>query len=485
MTDNELLDRLALLERHASVLDTAESERCDWMQRAESIAGNYLDSVRANPAPARERRIPDRERLFCEEATPATEVFEHLESCIAHDGLRAGSGRLFGFIPGSGMYASALGDYLAAITNRYTGANFAAPEAARLERNVVKWLASELGYPETAAGDLTSGGSIANLTALVCAREAFSIEPARIASSVVYLTTQAHHCIGKALHILGLDHCVQRQVSQDSGFRMRPEALRELIREDRRTGLQPWLIIANAGSTDIGAVDPLDELAGIAGDEGLWLHVDGAYGAAFALCEPGRRKLAGMGASDSLIIDPHKGLFTPFGSGAVLLRNGSGLASSLSATGAYMSDASHLAESTLAEPHQQSLELSRHFRGLRLWLPLQLCGVAPFRAALEEKMLLARYAWECMQEMPGFETLNQPDLSILALRALPASGDSNAFNRSLINALQQEADVFLTSTELNGQLVIRLAIMALNTHRDDVDIALQRLQWHSHRLQQT
>lgn len=483
MSDSALLERLALLQHHAGALDADAPRRGDWMQRAERLARDYLDSVQARPAPARQRSVPVREYPFREEAAPASEVFAHLETCIARDGLRAGSGRLFGFIPGSGMYASALGDYLAAVTNRYTGANFAAPEAARLERDVVKWLAAELGYPPSAAGDLTSGGSIANLTALVCAREAFAIGPPAIADSVVYLTNQAHHCIGKALHILGLDTCVQRHVPHDGGFRLQPEALRQRIRGDRRAGLRPWLIIANAGSTDIGAVDPLDELAAIAREEGLWLHVDGAYGAAFALCDPGRRRLAGIDCGDSLIIDPHKGLFTPFGSGAVLLREGNGLAASLSATGAYMNDASHLADGAAVDSNQQSLELSRHFRGLRLWLPLQLCGVAPFRAALEEKLLLARYAWEQLQEQPGFETLNQPDLSILGLRALPGSGDGNAFNRRLLEEIQQEGEVFLTSTELNGQLVIRLAIMALNTHREDVDVALDRLQWHRRHLQ--
>lgn len=483
MSDQTLLARLTELQEHSRALDASASQRGDWRQHAERLAGSYLDRVQADPAPARERCRPAETLQFKEDPTAVSEVFAHLETCIARDGLRAGSGRLFGFIPGSGMYASALGDYLAAVTNRYTGANFAAPEAIRLERDLLAWLAAELGYPDTAAGDLTSGGSIANLTALVCAREAFAIDPPAIAGSVVYMTSQAHHCIGKALHILGLGSCVQRQIGQDDGFRMQPDSLMQQIREDRRNGLRPWLIIANAGSTDIGAVDPLQELASIASDEGLWLHVDGAYGATFALCDSGRQRLTGIGSSDSLIIDPHKGLFTPFGSGAVLLRDGARLSSSLSATGAYMSDASHLADGAAVDPHQQSLELSRHFRGLRLWLPLQLCGVSPFRSALEEKLLLALYAWEQLQEQPGFETLNKPDLSILGLRALPSRGNSNAFNRRLLDAIQQEGEVFLTSTELNGQMIIRLAIMALNTHKDDVDVALDRLQWHSRRLQ--
>jgi len=477
-----LQQRLQQLAASSGRLDATPAQRMDWRQRADALVETYLLALQQQPGGVRPRQREAEPLEFTEQPQQADKLFAVLRNCLADDGLRHGSGRLFGFIPGSGNYAAALGDYLAAASNRYTGARFAAPQAAQLEQQLLRWLAGEFGYPQTARGDLTSGGSIANLTALLCAREQRGLQPTDLPQQVIYLTAQAHHCIAKALHVLGLSGCVLRQVAMESTLRMVPGRLQQQISADRRDGLQPWLLIANAGSTDIGAVDPLTDLAAIAANEQLWLHVDGAYGAAFALCAPGRAKLAGMQHSDSLIVDPHKGLFTPFGSGVVLVRRGMELAAALSATGAYMSDASLLADDAELDAHQLSLELSRHFRGLRLWLPLQLYGLAAFRAALEEKLLLARYAWERLQQMPGFATFCAPDLTIVGLYACTGRNDQDEFNRRLLDAIQQEGEVFLTSTRLHDRLVIRLAVMAQNSHRDDVDLALDRLAWHRQRL---
>lgn len=477
-----LRQQLQQLAALSSRLDAGTAQRADWRRRADELVENYLQTLRQQPTGVRPRQRELTELSFSEQPQPPAELFALLQSCLADDGLRHGSGRLFGFIPGSGSYAAALGDYLAAATNRYTGARFAAPQAAVLEQQLLRWLAHEFGYPESARGDLTSGGSIANLTALLCAREQRGLQPADLSQQVIYLTAQAHHCIAKALHVLGLSHCELRHIEMDAGWRMSVHKLQQQISADRVAGLQPWLLIANAGSTDIGAVDPLSDLAEIARQEQLWLHVDGAYGAAFALCATGRKILAGLQLSDSLIVDPHKGLFVPFGSGVVLVRRGTELATALSATGDYMSDASLLAEGVELDAHQLSLELSRHFRGLRLWLPLQLYGLAQFRAALEEKLLLARYAWERLQQMPCFSTVGKPDLSIVGLFADVGSDRHDDFNRQLLNAIQAEGEVFLTSTRLQGKLVIRLAVMAQNSHRDDVDLALERLAWHRQRL---
>ncbi|GAB4114545.1 MAG: aminotransferase class I/II-fold pyridoxal phosphate-dependent enzyme [Wenzhouxiangellaceae bacterium] len=479
---HQLCLKLQQLAEQSSRLQATPTQRADWQQRAEHLVTGYLDDLETRPGNVRPRQRRQVVSGFSEHAQEPTEVFGQLQDCLAADGLRHGSGRLFGFIPGSGNYAGALGDYLAAATNRYTGARFAAPQAAALEQQLLRWLAHELGYPDSARGDLTSGGSIANLTALLCAREQRQLQPDQLPKQVIYLTRQAHHCIAKALHVLGLSHCVLRHIDMDSGWRMSAVILRQQIQQDRRLGFQPWLLIANAGSTDIGAVDPLSDLAEIAHREQLWLHVDGAYGASFALCQTGRAILAGIKHSDSLIVDPHKGLFTPFGSGVVLVRRGAELAAALSASSDYMSDASLLAEGVELDAHQLSLELSRHFRGLRLWLSLQLHGLAAFRAALEEKLLLARYAWEKLQQMPGFATVGKPDLSIVGLFADIGTDQHDDFNRRLLDAVQDEGEVFLTSTRLHGRLVIRLAVMAQNSHREHVDLALERLAWHRQRL---
>lgn len=442
------------------------------------LARAYHDALPNKPVrstPPEEQAKAPTNNLFTEQAQPPSEVFAEVEQRVCETGIRFGSSRMLAFIPGSGLYASALGDYLAAVTNRYVGASYAAPEAVQMEQELIQWLAKEMGYPSAAAGDLTAGGSAANLTALVAAREAHQIEPEMIRKTVVYCTTLAHHCVDKALRISGMRHAVLRRIAMDARYRLSIADLERQLRDDRQQGLRPWLVVGNAGSTDVGSVDPLMDIARIAEQYGLWFHADGAYGAAFALCEPGRRVLSGIECSDSLIIDPHKGLFTPFGSGAVLVRQGHHLRAAFTETASYMQDADDLAAAEVWEPHEYSIELSRHFRGLRLWLPLKLHGLAPFRAALEEKMLLARYFYQRVGEIPGMYVGPEPDLSVVTFRYVPAAGDADAFNRRLIQYIQQEGRVFLTSTNLNGRFTLRLAILAYRTHRDTIDEVLEIL----------
>ena len=261
---------------------------------------------------------------------------------------------------------------------------------------------------------------------------------------------------------------------------MDARALGACMEADRAAGLVPWLVIATAGSTDTGAVDPLSAVGDIAAAEGLWLHVDAAYGGAFLLCEEGRRILAGIERSDSTIIDPHKGLFLPFGSGAVLVRDRDRLAAANRYHADYMQDA--FREDVELSPADLSPELTRPFRGLRLWLPLKLFGLAPFRAALKEKLLLARYFHGRLQELPDWEVGPPPDLSVVTYRYLPPRGDVNEFNRRLVAAVQNEGKFFISSTQLNGRFTLRLAVMHFRTHLADVELALEQLQYHARRL---
>jgi glutamate/tyrosine decarboxylase-like PLP-dependent enzyme len=380
-----------------------------------------------------------------------------------------------GYIPGGGLYASALGDYLAAVSNRYAGVFFGSPGAVRMEHMLLRWLAEVVGYPETAAGDLTTGGSLANLIGIVTAREAHEIKATDVPTTVVYLSEEAHHSVQKALRIAGLGECVQRRIPLDARYRMDAGALEQLVADDERTGLRPWLIVGTAGTTSTGAVDPLDAVADIASAHGLWFHVDGAYGASFALCEEGRKVLAGMERSDSLVLDPHKGFFLPFGSGVALVRDRQDLLRAHSYEAIYMRDIAPPARPEEISPADLSPEMSKHFRGLRLWLPLKLFGVAPFRAALEEKLLLARYFHEEIQNMEGFEAGPYPDLSLVTYRFVPRRGDANEFNESLVKSIREDGRVLLTSTLIGGRVILRAAILGLRTHLDTVDLALELL----------
>jgi glutamate/tyrosine decarboxylase-like PLP-dependent enzyme len=433
--------------------------------------------------------ISDNERYalydspISEEPMDPDAVLELLDRGVNESGVTIGSAGHMAYIPGSNLHASALADYLGAVFNKYSGLSFASPGMVRMERMLLRWVADLVGYPATAAGDLTSGGSIANLVGIVTAREASGLKAKDFGRAVVYLSGQTHHAIDKALRIAGLGESPRRFVPLDERYRMRPEALEEAIENDANAGLYPWLIAASAGTTDTGAVDPLADIADVAGRNDLWLHVDGAYGASFALSGLGGQALRGIERSDSVVVDPHKGLFLPFGSGIVLVREGRHLLDAHHYDASYLQDKDVLASGDEVSPADLSPELTRPSRALRLWLPLKLAGVAPFRAALEEKLLLARYFHEQMMREHGFEVGPPPDLSIVTFRYLPRTGDTNAFNRRLIDAVQRDGRIFISSTMIDGKFTLRLAILSLRTHLETIDMAIDVLREKATRLE--
>jgi glutamate/tyrosine decarboxylase-like PLP-dependent enzyme len=234
-------------------------------------------------------------------------------------------------------------------------------------------------------------------------------------------------------------------------------------------------VVAAAGSTDTGAVDPLDDIAAVARREGCWLHVDAAYGGFFLLTAHGRHALRGIERSDSAVLDPHKGLFLPYGSGIVVVRDGAALATTHRYTGHYMQDA--YAQPDEISPADLSLELSKHFRGPRMWLPLVLLGTTPFQAALDEKLLLARYFHIAIGQL-GFEVGPSPELSVVTFRWAPPGSSleqANELNRALVEGVRHDGRVFLSSTMLDGRFTLRLAVVSFRTHRREVDLAIRVL----------
>ncbi len=480
-------DKIQHLRQLSQRLEPDAAQRAAWQAQVNAYAESFLDSLPHLPA---YRATQDEGRGLLN--SPISDNPIDLEPALAllrehvdRPGVNEGSANFLAFIPASNLYLSALGDYLAAITNRYVGVNFASPGGVRLERMLLRWLADVVGYPAGAAGDLTSGGSLANLVGIVTARDAHGLRAVDIPKSVVYMSEQTHHCIPKALRIAGLRECVTRFIPLDERHRMQPQALEAAIQADHQAGLNPWLVVATAGATDTGAVDPLPALADLAQTHNLWLHVDGAYGAMFALCEPGKVLLTGIERSDSLVLDPHKGLFIPLGSGAVLIKNGDHLLKAHHYQANYMQDSTTLSAEEEVSQADLSPELSRPFRGLRLWLPLKLMGVAPFRAALEEKLLLARYFYEEIQQRPGFVVGPPPDLSIVTFCYQPARGDANEFNKQLIHAVQQDGRIFISSTMLKGQFTLRLAVLGFRTHLETIELALEILQQKARELEES
>jgi aromatic-L-amino-acid decarboxylase len=469
------MQELRELERTARLLEPDAEQRQRLIGSVIAYANQFLDGI--PDAPAYSPRNGDGRGLYdapiAEEGIDIQQALALLAEHVDSTGINATSGRYLGYIPGGGLFQSALGDYLAAVANKYAGLFFAAPGAVRIENMLLRWMADTVGYPDHAAGNLASGGSLANLTAIVAARDAQGITPEVIARSVVYLTEHAHHCVHKALRVAGLASCVQHAVRVDERYRMDPAALDQAIAADRRAGLAPWLVVASAGTTNTGSVDPLAEIADVAASHGLWFHVDGAYGALFALCPEGRAVLGGMERSDSVVLDPHKTLFLPYGSGAVLVRDRAKLYAAFNAHADYLQDILESDEELSSA--DLSPELTRHFRGLRLWLPLKLLGVAPFRAALSEKIRLARYFHEQIGRIDGFEVGPYPDLSVVIYRYLPRRGDPDAFNQRLMNAIQNDGRVFVSSTRVDDAFVLRAAVLCFRTHLDDVNEALDVL----------
>ncbi|UCF20764.1 MAG: aminotransferase class V-fold PLP-dependent enzyme, partial [Gemmatimonadota bacterium] len=422
-----MIKRIRRLEQIARKLEPGPEEREQIRVAAVDYAEDFLNKLphaktyEADKSKARDlRRSP-----ISDEPTEVEEVIRLVRECVDKPGLNPAAAGHLAYIPGGGIYYSSLGDYLAAISNRYAGVRFAGPGAVEMENLLLDWMADLVGYPEGSGGNLASGGSIANLIAIVTARDAQALHPREFERAVAYLSDQTHHCIHKALRIAGLGACVQRYVPLDERYRMVPDELERAIASDRENGLIPWLVIASAGTTDVGAVDPLDEIGTIAKEHGLWYHVDAAYGGFFALVDECRPKLEGMKTSDSLVLDPHKGLFLPYGTGAVLVKDKAALHRSHYYQAHYMQDALGQEGRVIDSPAEYSPELTKHFRGLRCWLPLKLHGLAPFRACLEEKLALTRYFHEEVAKL-GFEVGPEPELSVATYRYVPERGDADA-----------------------------------------------------------
>lgn len=449
-------------------LEPDSASRRELGSQALDHALNFLDQVESAPSlrPAAEALGERLEPEFTEKGRDASAVLDYVGACIERPGIATTSPRFMGYIPGGGLFHSALGDMLAAASNKYSGFAPAAPGAVRIENACTTWLASVIGYPETATGTLTSGGSLANLTAIVAAREAKDPN----GGGAVYLTRFAHHCVEKALHIAGRGRSPRRVIATDDNYRMSPAALEAALEEDRRNGVRPWLVVASAGTVDTGAVDPFPEIVEICRRYGAWLHVDGAYGGLFALCNQGRDRLRGIEQADSVAVDPHKTLFLPYGTGAVLVRDGRNLFDAFSASADYIRPFSET--DVGPSPADLSPELTRHFRALRLWLPLQIAGVAAFRAAQSEKLDLARYFHARLSEFDGFDAGPEPQLSVVAFRYLPKGGDVDQFNERLIQHVQREGRVMLSGTRIDGSFRLRCAILCFRTHLEHVDEAI-------------
>ena len=379
----------------------------------------------------------------------------------------AGPGYL-AYIPGGGLYTAALGEFLAQGLNRYVGLWQPSPAMVQIEENVVRWLCDLFSLPPGSQGLLTTGGSMANFSAVVTARHHRLGED--FLDGTYYVSEQVHASITKAAKLAGFGAKNFRKLATDDQLRIDVDDLRRQIREDRAAGMRPFLVVASAGTTNTGAIDPIADIVALAREEGLWVHVDGAYGGFFQLTQRGRERFAGVDDADSITLDPHKGLFLPYGTGALVVRDAEALRDAHHVGADYLQDLAPPGD--LPNYAEYSPELSREFRGLRVWMPLQLHGVAAFREALDEKLDLTTHLSEALQDIPEVEIPWAPQLTTVPFRLREADAAANAAFLARINAGRR---VLLSSTMIHGRYTLRVCIVSHRTHRDRIDECIEAI----------
>jgi len=395
------------------------------------------------------------------------ELLAQLEREVFPNNLHVDHPRFFAFVPGPNNFVSTMADALAAGFNVFNGTWLGGSAAAALELGVVRWFCQICGLPAAAGGLFVSGGSVANMTALVAARHALLQD--RVEGATVYFSDQTHSSVERALRVIGFAPGQVRKLASDQNFRLPLDALREAIAEDRAKGLRPFCVIANAGTTNTGAVDPLPELAEIAAAEKLWLHIDGAFGAAAVLAERGRTALRGLERADSISLDPHKWLFQSFECGCVLVRDAALLKSAFQIKPDYLRDVHRdIAE---VNPCDYGIQLTRSFRALKVWLSTETFGVAAFRQAITRGFELAEFAERELRARAGWEILSPAQMATVCFRF----GSDDALQTQLVDVMLRDGYALLTSTTLKGATALRLCTINPRTTEEDIVETVNRL----------
>jgi aromatic-L-amino-acid/L-tryptophan decarboxylase len=451
-------------------LELEPGEFWEMVESATTRLIEYVGSLPDQPSADTEGGV-DLARSLVEPLPETGRPYEDLLDLVFERVVRKGFGTAgpgyLAYIPGGGILHSAVADFIADGVNRYVGVFAAAPGLAQLEANVVRWFCDVVGYPRTARGFLTTGGSLATFSAVVTARR--ERLPDDFLAGTVYASDQAHHSVQKAAMLAGFPESSVRVVPSDERFRVRVDAMEKAVAADRAAGRRPFLVVGNAGTTNTGAVDDLEALGDFCAREGLWFHVDAAYGGFFLLAPEGREVLRGISRSDSVVLDPHKSLFLPYGTGSLLVRDGDALRRAHALSADYMPEMQQ--DPDFVDFNLVSPELSRDWRGLRVWLPIAMHGIGPFRRNLQEKLELTRWATEELRKIPGIEILAEPQLTIVAFRLARAGLDAeatNALNRRFLAAINARRRVYLTGTMLGDRFALRICVLSFRTHADRV-----------------
>ena len=432
---------------------------------ADHFANVQQGSVGAKADPA--KLIPLFDADPPETGRDPSELLAQLERDVFPNNLHVDHPRFFAFVPGPNNFVSTMADALAAGFNIFNGTWLGGSAAAAVELGVVRWLCRVCGFPKSASGLFVSGGSMANLTGLVAARNALLKD--RVDGATVYFSDQTHSSVERALRVIGFLPDQMRKLQSDENFRLSIQNARAEIANDRAKGLRPFCIIATAGTTNTGAIDPLNELADLAAKEKLWLHIDGAFGAAAILSERGGALLRGLERGDSISLDPHKWLFQSFECGCVLVRAAPLLKSAFQIKPDYLRDVHRRDEEF--NPCDYGVQLTRSFRALKVWLSLQTFGVAAFREAITRGFELAELAERELRARKGWEILSPAQMATVCFRF----GKSDELQTQLVDEMMKDGYALLTSTELRGRACLRLCTINPRTTEEDIIETVRRL----------
>jgi len=412
-----------------------------------------------------------------EQATPINALLDQLERDVFSNALRTDHPRFYAFVPSPTNFVSVAADMLTSAHNLFLGHWMASSAASQVEITTLDWLKELLGYPEEAGGIFVSGGSMANLTAIAAAREIRLGGADRAA--IVYCSDQTHSSVGKGLRVVGFHADQRRTVATDADLRLSIPALEAAVRKDRAAGLKPFCVVANAGTTNTGAVDPLGQLADFCARENLWLHVDGAYGAAAVITTRGKALLTGIERADSVTLDPHKWLFQPYELGCVLVRDGSVLRRAFRVEdhdhADYLTDVvRHVKQDVNFFEH--GIQLTRSFKALKLWLSLRAFGLPEFRRGVEVGFEMAEHAERVLRADSRWEIVTPAQMGIVTFRL--AGGDAartDAITTRTVDLTREDGYALVMSTMLRGRPALRLCPMHPATTRAEIEETIARL----------
>ncbi len=477
-------------------LDISDEAMRDLSEQFVTLVKNYFTGVSQLPVFPQKTGSEIRVEFDAPPPTDGEPLDQLLSECqtMIEGSRHNGHPRFFGYVASPSTPAGAFADLLASAVNPSVTSWRSAPSATEIEKTVVRWLGSLIGYDDDAHGTLTSGGSMANLTALLIALRVKSGPQASLEGlwnagppMTAYASDQIHLSISKAADILGLGKRQVRMLPSDDRFKMDPRALREAIESDKQNGLRPFCVIASAGTAATGAIDSLDEIAQIAREHGLWFHIDGAYGAPAAMIPDQRSSFAGLELADSISLDPHKWLYTPVDCGCLLFRDPA------AARKAFVTEADYIKVLDQGETESfafwdYGIELSRRFRALKVWLTLKYYGTRRLAAAITDNIAQAQYLAELVSAAPEFELLAPVELSICCFRYVPVrlrerlnnatndeeragiNAELNRLNERIMSTIQRGGDAYLSNAMLRGKFALRACIINFRTTRTDIDI---------------